>query len=48
MLYIGNESEIMPHNYCNNDMNWFQGMLPSEIELAKFAADVESILGKGL
>lgn len=49
MLYIGNESEIMPHN-CNNGMNKFDGMLHliSEIELSKFAADVESIFGKGL
>ncbi|TMW82489.1 hypothetical protein EJD97_005814 [Solanum chilense] len=33
----------------NQDMNTFQGLLaPSEMELAEFAADVESLLGKGL
>ncbi|MCD9641852.1 hypothetical protein HAX54_028308 [Datura stramonium] len=33
---------------CNIDLNKFHGMLPSEMELAEFAADVESLLGKGL
>lgn len=33
----------------NDDVNRFHGMLaPSEMELAEFAADVESLLGKGL
>ncbi|XP_027156528.1 zinc finger protein CONSTANS-LIKE 16-like [Coffea eugenioides] len=33
---------------CGNDINQFHGPLPSEMELAEFAADVESLLGKGL
>lgn len=33
---------------CNVDLNRFHEMLPSEMELAEFAADVESLLGKGL
>lgn len=33
---------------CNIDLNRFHEMLPSEMELAEFAADVESLLGKGL
>ncbi|KAI5677643.1 hypothetical protein M9H77_08593 [Catharanthus roseus] len=31
-----------------NDSNQLQGSLPTELELAEFAADVESLLGKGL
>ncbi|KAL8035189.1 hypothetical protein ABFX02_12G081000 [Erythranthe guttata] len=30
------------------EMNHLQGFLPSEMDLAEFAADVESLLGKGL
>lgn len=33
---------------CGHDLNQFHGSLPSEMELAEFAADVESLLGKGL
>ncbi|CAK8574085.1 unnamed protein product [Lathyrus sativus] len=32
----------------NIEMEGFRGLLPSDIELAEFAADVESLLGKGL
>nr|BBF22073.1 zinc finger protein CONSTANS-like 16 [Petunia x hybrida] len=48
---IGNEyKEMLQHDdNCNVDLNRFHhGMLPSEMELAEFAADVESLLGKGL
>ncbi|KAK4371120.1 hypothetical protein RND71_010595 [Anisodus tanguticus] len=47
----GNEysSKEMNNNFINDDVNRFHGMLaPSEMELAEFAADVESLLGKGL
>ncbi|OIT21885.1 PREDICTED: zinc finger protein CONSTANS-LIKE 16-like [Nicotiana attenuata] len=41
--------ETLQHdNISNGDLNRFHGMLPSEMELAEFAADVESLLGKGL
>ncbi|XP_016463604.1 zinc finger protein CONSTANS-LIKE 16-like [Nicotiana tabacum] len=40
--------EMQKHDICNDDLNRFHGMLPSEMELAEFAADVESLLGKGL
>ncbi|XP_009777706.1 zinc finger protein CONSTANS-LIKE 16-like [Nicotiana sylvestris] len=42
--------ETLQHddNICNGDLNRFHGMLPSEMELAEFAADVENLLGKGL
>ncbi|CAL5210054.1 unnamed protein product [Lathyrus oleraceus] len=32
----------------NYEMEGFHGLLPSDIELAEFAADVESLLGRGL
>ncbi|XP_060185505.1 zinc finger protein CONSTANS-LIKE 16-like [Lycium barbarum] len=47
----GNEdsSKEMKNDFVNDDVNRFHGMLaPSEMELAEFAADVESLLGKGL
>lgn len=47
----GNEysSKEMKNDFINDDVNRFHGMLaPSEMELAEFAADVESLLGKGL
>ncbi|KAL3367939.1 hypothetical protein AABB24_009019 [Solanum stoloniferum] len=39
---------MLQDNICNVDLNRFHEMLPSEMELAEFAADVESLLGKGL
>ncbi|OIT32195.1 PREDICTED: zinc finger protein CONSTANS-LIKE 16-like [Nicotiana attenuata] len=49
---LGNEYSKEMKNDFNDDhhMNRFHGMLniPSEMELAEFAADVESLLGKGL
>ncbi|KAL3501714.1 hypothetical protein ACH5RR_036163 [Cinchona calisaya] len=44
---VGNESKAMVF-YCSNDLNQSHGSLPSEMELAEFAADVETLLGKGL
>ncbi|XP_022893656.1 zinc finger protein CONSTANS-LIKE 16 [Olea europaea var. sylvestris] len=41
------ESKSMP-NDLSQDMNHLHGFLPSEMDLAEFAADVESLLGKGL
>ncbi|KAK4376458.1 hypothetical protein RND71_002754 [Anisodus tanguticus] len=41
-------NETTLYDICNVDLNRFHGMLPSEMELAEFAADVESLLGKGL
>ncbi|XP_027367041.1 zinc finger protein CONSTANS-LIKE 16-like isoform X2 [Abrus precatorius] len=32
----------------NHEMEGLHGLLPSEVELAEFAADVESLLGRGL
>lgn len=42
---VGNESKVYD---SSNDLNQFHGSLPSEMELAEFAADVESLLGNGL
>ncbi|KAL3510789.1 hypothetical protein ACH5RR_030190 [Cinchona calisaya] len=42
-----NESKVMIYD-GSNDHNQFHGSLPSDVELAEFAADVESLLGKGL
>ncbi|KAL3336749.1 hypothetical protein AABB24_029424 [Solanum stoloniferum] len=39
---------MLQDDICNVDLNRFHEMLPSEMELAEFAADVESLLGKGL
>lgn len=43
---------VMAYDDCINDLNHDQlhggSSLPSELELAEFAADVESLLGKGL
>ncbi|KAJ7954097.1 zinc finger protein CONSTANS-LIKE 16-like [Quillaja saponaria] len=33
---------------CNNGVDTLHGFLPSEMDLAEFAADVESLLGRGL
>ncbi|KAG9136891.1 hypothetical protein Leryth_020620 [Lithospermum erythrorhizon] len=46
-----NSNELSNTINHGNDMlfdNEFQGLLPSEMDLAEFAADVESLLGKGL
>ncbi|CAK9158701.1 unnamed protein product [Ilex paraguariensis] len=45
---VGDESKAMLHDCGPHDLNGFNGFLPSEMELAEFAADVESLLGKGL
>lgn len=34
--------------FCYNEMENLHGMLPTDAELAEFAADVESLLGRGL
>ncbi|CAN4124804.1 unnamed protein product [Withania somnifera] len=39
---------ILQDDICKADLNKFHTMLPSEMELAEFTADVESLLGKGL
>lgn len=39
---------MLQDDIYNVDLNRFHEMLPSEMELAEFAADVESLLGKGL
>ncbi|XP_061339448.1 zinc finger protein CONSTANS-LIKE 16-like [Gastrolobium bilobum] len=44
MVTEGSESKV-PLAYNNHSL---EGFLPSDIELAEFAADVESLLGKGL
>ncbi|CAK9149334.1 unnamed protein product [Ilex paraguariensis] len=44
---LGGESKTLFHDYVH-DGDSFHGFLPSEMELAEFAADVESLLGKGL
>ncbi|XP_020237646.2 zinc finger protein CONSTANS-LIKE 16 isoform X2 [Cajanus cajan] len=41
----GVESNVFCHN---NEMENLHGLLPSDAELAEFAADVESLLGRGL
>ncbi|XP_051144081.1 zinc finger protein CONSTANS-LIKE 16-like [Andrographis paniculata] len=40
--------EIEPKTTSYQETNHLQGFLPSEMDLADFAADVESLLGKGL
>jgi len=42
----GVQSNVFYHS--NNEMENLHGMLPSDAELAEFAADVESLLGRGL
>ncbi|XP_028768597.1 zinc finger protein CONSTANS-LIKE 16-like [Neltuma alba] len=43
------ESKVSSGNKSNNGVdNNLHGFLPSEMELAQFAADVESLLGRGL
>ncbi|KAJ8548309.1 hypothetical protein K7X08_030778 [Anisodus acutangulus] len=43
-----NKTTLQHGVVCNVDLSRSHGMLPSEMELAEFAADVESLLGKGL
>ncbi|KAI3453028.1 hypothetical protein Pfo_009691 [Paulownia fortunei] len=43
---FGHESKAA--NDFSQEMNHLEGILPSEMDLAEFAADVESLLGKGL
>ncbi|CAN4121856.1 unnamed protein product [Withania somnifera] len=45
---IESEETMLQDDICNIDLNKFHAMLPSEMEQAEFAADVESLLGKGL
>ncbi|QCE08625.1 zinc finger protein CONSTANS [Vigna unguiculata] len=42
----GFQSNVFHHS--NNEMENLHGMLPSDAELAEFAADVENLLGRGL
>ncbi|KEH44219.1 putative transcription factor C2C2-CO-like family [Medicago truncatula] len=42
------ESRVQLGSDNNYEMESFHGLLPSDIELAEFAADVESLLGRGL
>ncbi|PIN22548.1 hypothetical protein CDL12_04741 [Handroanthus impetiginosus] len=44
---FGQESKPLSDDF-GQEMNHLQGFLPSEMDLAEFAADVESLLGKGL
>lgn len=43
-----NGSKSISDDHLGHEMNHLQGFLPSEMDLAEFAADVESLLGKGL
>ncbi|KAL0296727.1 UNVERIFIED_CONTAM: Zinc finger protein CONSTANS-LIKE 16 [Sesamum radiatum] len=45
---FGHESKAGPANDFSQETNHLQGFLPSDMDLAEFAADVESLLGKGL
>lgn len=45
---LESKETMLEDDACNVDLNRFHGELPSEMELAEFAADVESLLGKGL
>ncbi|XP_060214852.1 zinc finger protein CONSTANS-LIKE 16-like [Lycium barbarum] len=45
---LESKETTLQHDISKVDLNRFHGMLPSEMELAEFAADVESLLGKGL
>lgn len=42
------ENKVQLGGDSNYEMENFHGILPSDIELAEFAADVESLLGRGL
>ncbi|KAK2971584.1 hypothetical protein RJ640_017953 [Escallonia rubra] len=44
----GNEAKAVFRDCGNDDENILHDFLPSEMDLADFAADVESLLGKGL
>ncbi|KAF3624875.1 putative F-box/FBD/LRR-repeat protein-like [Capsicum annuum] len=45
---VESKETALQDDICNVDLNRFHGVLPSEMELAEFAADVENLLGKGL
>ncbi|KAL2519072.1 Zinc finger protein CONSTANS-LIKE 16 [Abeliophyllum distichum] len=45
---VGNTESKAMSNDLSQEMNHLHGFLPSEMDLAEFAADVESLLGKGL
>ncbi|KAI3467093.1 hypothetical protein Pfo_023756 [Paulownia fortunei] len=44
---FGHESKPVSNDF-SQEISHLQGFLPSEMDLAEFAADVESLLGKGL
>ncbi|XP_040997462.1 zinc finger protein CONSTANS-LIKE 16 [Juglans microcarpa x Juglans regia] len=44
----GSESKISLSNSCGHEADSLHGFLPSDMDLAEFAADVESLLGRGL
>lgn len=45
---VESKETTVQDDFCNVDLNRFHEMQPTEMELAEFAADVESLLGKGL
>lgn len=44
----GNEAKIFTGTGCGKDSGGLHGFFPSATDIAEFAADVESLLGKGL